>query len=333
MIAVTGSTGFIGQQLSGDLDQAGMPWRALVRSRARAEERLPGSNAELVIGSLSDPGSLRKLCEGADSVVHLAGAVAGLSRKDYFRTNRDGTANLISAAEETGVRRMVLVSSIAAGGPTSCGSCGGSRVGAGGAGTPAGGTPVTWYGESKRAAEELLRESAIPEWSILRPAVVYGPGDTGLLGFFSLARLGLGIRLAGPDLCLSLVHVRDCVRSIRWALDCSVDQLPDLRCVAHPRPWTLGDLSLAMIRASGRRPLATLALPRSLLRAAGRVLDAWCRVRGIPSLANGQKMIELTQRAWVCRPAELGPAEAEAQIDAAAGFAETRRWYLRSGWL
>lgn len=324
MIAVTGATGFIGQELARRLDADGVHWRALVRSGTRAKERLGSSAADLVIGDLHSQPALTQFCDGAETVVHLAGAVAGLSRRDYFRTNADGTASLLRAAEASGVRRFVLVSSIAAAGPS-----GGCRRGS----VADGQAPVTWYGESKLAAEVLLEGARIPQKSILRPSVVYGPGDAGLLSFFALARLGLGLRLAGADLCLSLIHVADCVDAISSAITCPEQSLPGRLCLAHPEPQTLRELSVAMIRAAGRRPRIVLPLPRWMLRRVGPLLDAWCRISGRPSLANGQKILEMTQRAWICPDRPPPEGWRIARIGVEEGFARTRLWYLRHSWL
>src|SRR5437762_8874522 len=116
-----------------------------------------------------------------------------------MRANRDGTANVLEAAAERPPRRFVLVSSLAAAGPTRPGE-------------PIEETrppsPVTPYGQSKLAAEVLVRAMAFP-WTIVRPPTVYGERDREVLKLFKLARLGLAPVFGDGSQELSVIYAGD----------------------------------------------------------------------------------------------------------------------------
>jgi dihydroflavonol-4-reductase len=92
----------------------GAELRLLVRSGSR-RENLAGLNAELVVGDLTDPASLRKGMEGCDAVFHLAADYRLWIRdpRPMYAANVDGTVAVIEAARAAGVRRTVYCSSVA----------------------------------------------------------------------------------------------------------------------------------------------------------------------------------------------------------------------------
>ncbi len=144
-VFVTGGTGFVGAHLVRALQERGDHVSCLVR-RPELAERLGWRDVRLVRGDLDDPSALLQGCEGAELVFHVAGKIVARNALEFMATNRDGTANVLEAAQEHGVTRFVLVSSLAAAGPTSPGHpIDETRP-------PA---PVTDYGRSKLAAEVL----------------------------------------------------------------------------------------------------------------------------------------------------------------------------------
>src|SRR3989442_608223 len=182
-VFVTGGTGFVGAHLVKALRARGDTVTALVRRPALAEQLGWGGGPEirLVRGDLDDQNALRDGCTGAEVVFHVAGKIVARSAAEFMATNRDGTANVLEAARDAGVRRFVHISSLAVAGPTTPGHPIDEAQ------PPA---PITHYGRSKLAAELLVR--AMPmEWTIVRPPVVYGEWDRGTLTVFRLARRGV----------------------------------------------------------------------------------------------------------------------------------------------
>jgi uncharacterized protein YbjT (DUF2867 family) len=109
-VLVTGSTGFVGSHVVHTLRSRNVPVRALVRRPERGS-RLASWGAELVQGDVTDPASLRAACTGVDAVVHLVAIIKG-SREAFERVMTQGTQNVVTAAREAGVRRIVLASAL-----------------------------------------------------------------------------------------------------------------------------------------------------------------------------------------------------------------------------
>lgn len=155
-IAITGGTGFVGGHLAQRLAADGHEVVVLARGvdrrpRARATTATPG--VTYVVASVADPASLENAFEGCDAVAHCAGINRELGAQTYDAVHVDGTRNVVAAAEQAGVRRLVLLSFLRA--RPACGS---------------------GYHESKWAAEEIVRASSL-EWTVLKPGMVYGRGD------------------------------------------------------------------------------------------------------------------------------------------------------------
>ncbi|BAC91576.1 complex I NDUFA9 subunit family protein [Gloeobacter violaceus] len=153
MILLTGATGFIGSHTARTLRERGLSVRALVRSGADTSA-LKALEVDLVVGHLDDKASLVRACTGVDAIVHLVGIIRELPPTVTFeRIHVEGTRNLLAAATEAGVRKFVYISAI------------GSRPDA-----------IARYHQTKWATEALVRSSGLT-WVILRPSVVFGPGD------------------------------------------------------------------------------------------------------------------------------------------------------------
>jgi dihydroflavonol-4-reductase len=113
MNLVTGATGHIGNVLVRQLLEQGEKVRALI---LRGEDLTPlkGLNVETVVGDVLDPESLKTALEGVQRVFHLAGIISIMPGPNELvrRVNVDGTLNIIYAAIQAGVRRLVYTSSI-----------------------------------------------------------------------------------------------------------------------------------------------------------------------------------------------------------------------------
>lgn len=175
-VLITGASGFIGGRLAARLSGEGRSVRCLVRagSDTGALRELP---VELAVGALGDPASLRRASAGCSALVHCAALVSDWATvAEIEATNVTGTASLLQAAAQAGVRRVVHISTTDVYGHP------GSALLAEDA-PPAG--FANWYAQSKLQAErEVLRATrgSALEATILRPATVYGPGSNELVG-------------------------------------------------------------------------------------------------------------------------------------------------------
>ncbi len=113
-VLITGATGFIGRAVADAATKRGMDLRLLIRSDKYIDQ-VKHLNYERVDGDLTDPESLKKACQGVDSVFHVAALYVLWARDDrlLIKTNVEGTRAMIRAALDAGVERFVYTSSVA----------------------------------------------------------------------------------------------------------------------------------------------------------------------------------------------------------------------------
>ncbi len=319
-VFVTGGTGFVGAHLVAALRARGDAVTCLVRSPARAQA-LGWTDIQLIRGDLDDAGALRAGCDGAEVIYHVAGRISARDADGFMRANRDGTANLLAAAAAASPRRFVLVSSLAAGGPTVPGQPIDETR------TPA---PVSPYGQSKLAAETLVRGMAVP-WTIVRPPTVYGEWDREVLKVFKFARTGIAPVLGDGTQELSVIYAGDLATALVAAGASRAANR--VYYAAHPVTTTSRDLVRAIGRAVGRVP-RIVALPTPLVRALLWAIGSLAHLAGQATLLSADKAAEFLAPAWTCRPdALMRDTGWQPQTDLETGLRRTAQWYREVGWL
>jgi nucleoside-diphosphate-sugar epimerase len=109
---VTGATGFLGSYLARALMQRGDAVRVLARNAGRARH-LQTAGAEVRLGDLGEPASIRGIADGMETVFHLARSATAASTQAFDRMDVAGTEQLLSEAKRAGVRRFVYVGTLA----------------------------------------------------------------------------------------------------------------------------------------------------------------------------------------------------------------------------
>lgn len=272
-VLVTGATGFVGRAVATAFARDGRAVRAAVRRPPR-----PAFAAGIEVAQHPDllqSFDWAPLLDGVDQVVHLAGIAhtGGVAPDLYDRVNRQATAELAAAAAGSGVRHFVFVSSVRAQTGPSADHALTERD------EPA---PTDAYGRSKLAAEGAVRASGVP-FTILRPALFYGPGVKGnfaLLLRAALSRWPLPLR----DFVnrRSLVGIDNFIAALAFVLS-SPATIGETYVVADPGiPPRLPDLIATLRKAGGRRPLI-FPLPTHYVETPLRALhrdDVWERLGG-----------------------------------------------------
>ena len=273
-ISLTGATGFIGRRLLADLLAHGFQVRALVR---RPEQLHARAGLEVVTGDLDSAAALQHLVADSDTVIHLAGAIAGRDYADFARINAVGTGRLVETIErQRAGARLILISSLAAREPQ-----------------------LSDYAASKRAGELLVQSSTL-DWMILRPPAVYGPDDAALAPLWRLLARGWLLR-AGPEQArFSLLHVNDLCSALLALLEPPVlgGQLHDLDD-GRRGAYTWADVAKLAEGLSGRR-VRILPIPPGLLNTAALFNLHSSRLRAAPPILVPGKVRELTHIDWVC---------------------------------
>lgn len=318
---VTGATGFVGAHLVDALRRRGDAVACLVRSAARARA-LGWTDVRIIEGDLDTPAALRDGCAGAEVVYHVAGRISARNLAEYLAVNRDGTARVLEAAARHPPHRLVYVSSLAVGGPTVPGRpVDETRA-------PA---PVTDYGRSKLAAEQLVRASGVP-WTIVRPPVVYGERDRETLRIFRLARARLGPVIGDGTQELSVVYVGDLAAAF-IAAALAPGAAGQVYYAAHPEVTSSRGLVEAVGRAVGARP-RHVPIPGPLARIALWTVGSLAHLAGRATVLSADKANEFLAPAWTCRADALArDAGWRATTDLATGLARTAAWYRAEGWL
>jgi nucleoside-diphosphate-sugar epimerase len=318
---VTGATGFVGSHLAEALRGRGHEVTVLARSAAKAV-LLEAQGMRVVMGDLHDSDALTRAAEGQHVIFHVAGVVAARNEAEFMRANRDGTANVVGAGGRAGRPRFVVVSSMAAAGPSSPGK---PHQGD----EPA--RPVTAYGRSKLAAEAVVTASALP-WTIVRPPTVYGPRDQEVLKVFRIARWGVAPVFGDGSQELSAVHGADLAQAL-IAAGLSDATVGKTYYACHPEVVTSAGLVRAIGATMGRR-VAIVGVPQPIGRALLALTEAGARLTGQPTILTTDKAHEFFQAAWTGDPAPLARDTGwRAAHDLSTGLADTYRWYRSAGWL
>jgi uncharacterized protein YbjT (DUF2867 family) len=155
-VMVTGATGFVGRAVVRELLAKGMRPVCLVRSAEKLRAQHPEVDPERftpIVGRLKDRGALREAADVSQTAIHLVGIIIArpLRGQTFAAVHMRGTANVVDAVQQAGIRRYLQMSAL------------GARPDAASA-----------YHRTKWAAEEYVRRSGL-DWTIFRPSLIHGP--------------------------------------------------------------------------------------------------------------------------------------------------------------
>lgn len=263
LVLVTGATGFVGRPLVAALVHSGYAIRAATRRPARFPE-----GVEVVdIPDLKESIEWSPILQNVDFIVHAAGLAHarigddGLS--EFDQVNRIATQQLVAAAKDARVQRLVFISSVRA------------QVGASATHLVSDGDeprPANDYGRSKLAAELTVRASGVP-FTIFRPVVIYGPNSKGnVRTLIRLAQSYLPLPITGLTARRSLLGIGNLISAVVFALNTPAT-INETYLLADPQPMTIGEI-LQILSQKARRlssnVYVTQFVIRTLLKAVGR---------------------------------------------------------------
>jgi len=197
MILVTGGPGFIGQRLIRRLVDEGHSIRTLIRPSARTPRLPQGIAVQAAIANLTDLRGVRAALMGVETVFHLAGANWADPHVNFRASETEGTRNLLEAAQDAGVKRLVFLSHLGADRAAAFSAL-----------------------KAKGIAEEFIRQSSL-DYTILRSSLVFGPDDhftTGLAKLLAFTPRVFPLPANG-ETRLQPFWVEDLVSCLIWCLE------------------------------------------------------------------------------------------------------------------
>ncbi|MCI5071647.1 NAD(P)-dependent oxidoreductase [bacterium] len=326
-ILITGSTGFIGQNLLKHLD----PAQYQITVLNRKQKKLDHTSIKQILGDLHDKKALKQAVVEQDMVVHLAGCVKAKDQAAFDRVNVEGTKKLLDAvlAHNPNLKRFILISSLAAAGPTQSGDVAEckheSQIN----------QPISLYGESKHRSEKAFLEHAYSgEKVILRPPIVYGPYDYQLLDLFKLLSKGLALKMKGKEKYYSMVFVEDFCRAIQCMLDAQKVGKETIFYVSDPQLYSMQDIINQFQKAAKVKKIRVIKLPKVFFKFVAIVADWIANTFSKPQPYNSDKYKEMLAAAWTCSPNKIKHQHSfECQYDLQTGFDKTIQWYKKQGLL
>ncbi|HEX4153609.1 MAG TPA: hopanoid-associated sugar epimerase [Steroidobacteraceae bacterium] len=323
---VTGATGFVGAAVARALTAQGWEIRALVREDSN-RINLQGMAVEPVVGDLTDRASLERAIRGAEALFHVAAdyRLGAPDPAQLYRANVEGTRNILAAALEARVERVVYTSSVATIGIPADGAPGDER------------TPVTLeamighYKRSKFLAEQAALEAArdgLP-LIVVNPSTPIGPGDvkptpTGQVVLDAAA----GRMPAYVDTGLNIVHVDDVAAGHIKALERGV---PGERYILGGEDMTLEQILGQIAAIVGRKP-PRLRLPYGAVLPMAYVAEGIARLTG----RSGRLTLEglrMSRKRMYFSSAKAARDLRYAWRPPMAAFEDAVRWFRERGLL
>jgi nucleoside-diphosphate-sugar epimerase len=275
-VLVTGGGGFLGGAVSRQLLARGDQVVAYQRSAAPELENL---GAEVVRGDLGNCDLLASAVAGCDAVIHTAGKAGPWGPyEEYFAVNVTGTENVIAACREHGIRYLVHTSSPSV-------AHGGGDIEGGDESLPYPNRLAAAYPATKALGEQRVL-AANSDWLktvVLRPHLIWGPGDPHLLPrLLERTAGGKALKLPGGDKLIDTVYVDNAAHAHLLALDCLANGGPcagKVYFISNGEPKPQAEIIGALLKAASREVEIGTVSP-ALAKAAGVVFETiWKTLR------------------------------------------------------
>jgi len=262
-ILVTGASGVLGSGVAKALRDAGASVTVLQRSASRLD------GVREVRGSVTDSEAVAAAVDGVDSVVHVAAKVSVSGPlEQYQHVNVEGTRTVLSAAQHAGVARWIHISS------PSVAHAGHSIIGAGA--QPADPQAARGHYAATKAAGELLALAADNSGFrvlVLRPHLMWGPGDTQLTErIIDRARQNRLPLLDGGTALVDTLFSVNAVEAVVAALKAADTVHNEALVLTNGQPRPIGEMIRRIAQAGGAKEPA-LNIPSWVAKAAGSVIE------------------------------------------------------------
>lgn len=290
-VVVTGANGFVGSHLVDLLLSKGYKVRCIVRKTSNLKW-LEGKNLEIHDCGLFDQNGIANSFDGADYIYHVAGVVKSKKPEGYFKGNVETTKNLLEAAlkYKDKIKKFLVVSSQTATGPSLNGNPVDEK-------TPC--HPITTYGQSKLAEEELAKSyiDRLPI-TICRAPAVFGERDTEILIFFKTFNKGLMTTIGFDEKKISLIHVEDLVNGFYLAVE-SGKSAGETYFISSERYYTWEEIGDVTSKVLGKKAFH-VKVPHTIVYTLAALAQAFAGLSNQAATLNIEKARDITQNSWTC---------------------------------
>ncbi|HLJ35115.1 MAG TPA: SDR family NAD(P)-dependent oxidoreductase, partial [Ktedonobacteraceae bacterium] len=325
-ILVTGATGFLGSALVTELVRQQQSVRILARDAAKARAQF-GEAVSIVAGDITNERQVQEAVDGVSIVYHLVGHLyhPSVPTELYRTTHVEGTRTLLAACQgQQQLQRIVHCSTTGVFGVTDQ--------------TPADENapfaPTNPY-EATKLESELLALAAYNEQglpvSIVRPGLVYGPGDLHLLGFFASIKKGLFRVIDGGKALLHPIYIDDMTAAFLLCAE-KPQAIGNSYNIADNHPVTIRELSSAIAHALNKE-LPGGSIPLWLANLASDLFSITPGLKGERAPLTRSRVQFLTNsRVYITNKAtaELGFLP---RVDLEEGMRHTAKWYYAHQYL
>lgn len=328
-ILITGASGFIGSFLVEEALKRGYRTFAGIRSSS-SKGYLNHPDLHLFEMDFSDKEKLQhQLQKNAAAfgpfnvVVHSAGLTKSRVLDEYYQVNLHNTERLVEALIELEMvpERFVFLSSLASYGP-------------GQGKEPVAETnlqaPITAYGKSKLAAEQMLATHNQFPYVIVHPTTVYGPREKDLLVLIQSLNQHLELYIGNTRQQLSFIHVADVCKAVFLSIDQPIVARNIL--LSDTANYTAKEFNNMVKAVLGKKTLP-IVVPVPIAKAAAQVSEWVGNLRGVTPVLNKERLKEFQAPNWGVDATVLKQLGFTPDYPLQKGLEHTIEWYKKNGWL
>jgi len=320
MILVTGATGFIGKNFV--LEQVRRtPIKILVRRTSNISVYKNKPWVLINYGDLNNRQGLDSALEDVDLVIHCAAKTMGRNYYEFYHSNVVATENLIKAMKRKNINKIIFLSSQSAGGP------GSSKDGLD---EKANSVPISYYGLSKKIAEEIVVDSGL-DYIILRPCSVYGPYDMEILKIIKLIEKGFCPIIGKEEKYINLVYGKDLVALIQIIIEKNLFN-HKIYYVSDGVCYAFNDVVIVIQEILKKKKCIKIKIPESIALLFGMFNDLFVPQR--LRFVGYDKIKEMSENFWVCKTSNIMEDTGwSPSYSLKKGMEETIRWYRENNYL
>lgn len=325
-VLITGASGFVGYHLIVTAIENGLEVFAAVRPNSNVSH-LKDLNVNYVNLNFNAVDELKAELEEKQYayIIHAAGTTKAKTLQEYNKVNAEFSRNLALAASLVSYKleKFVFVSSLAAIGPiTDFNAAINDDTIA---------QPITFYGLSKKLAEEYLNKIENLPLVTVRPTAVYGPREKDIFILFKTINQGLEPYIGRFNQTLSFIYVKDLAEIIIRFL--TSDVVHKTYNISDGLAYDRYALANGLKKVLQKKTLK-MHIPLGIIKSLAGLMDTIYARSGKTPTLNKEKIKELTAPNWACNIENLKKdLRFEPHYNLERGLAETVKWYKANNWL